>query len=67
MCYLSPHSKREQDHPIEEEYRPENRDIKRTKESHHKSNAKCLRDRVPAHKRKLSSFSKKQPSVDFTK
>lgn len=47
MWYLPPHSKWEQDHPVEEEYRPEDWNIKRTKESHHNCNAKCHCDRVP--------------------
>lgn len=47
MYYLSPHSENEEHHPVEEKYRPEHRYIKCTEERHNKSNAKCLRDRVP--------------------
>lgn len=48
VYYLSPHSENEEHHPVEEKYRPEHRYIKCTEERHNKSNAKCLRDRVPS-------------------
>lgn len=55
--YLSPHSKWEEDYPVEEKYWPKHWYIKRTKERHHECNTKRLCDWVPAKKRKLSSFS----------